>query len=164
MSDEHDTTLDEQLVAYLDGELPPDERSDFEDRLSNDSTLRKRLRQHQRAWDLLDSLPRTNVDDAFARSTVEMVALSAAEEIQQAEQATSRSSKIVWWITAEVLVVAALLGFLIVRVAVSGPNRQLAKDLPILEELDAYRFGEDIEFLRALEREGLFNVESEDDL
>jgi len=36
--------------------------------------------------------------------------------------------------------------------------------LRVLEDLDAYRNAEAIEFLRALDREGLFGEESYDDL
>ena len=83
---------------------------------------------------------------------------------QPESQQVSQRQRLTWWIAAEVIVVAALLGFLIVRLVVTAPNRQLVKDLDLLENLDAYRHAEDVEFLRSLEREGLFSVESEDDL
>lgn len=164
MNDEHNTTNEEQLISYLDGELPTDEAHLLETRLSDDPELRRRLNQHQQAWDLLDALPLTNVDDNFTRSTVEMVAVSASAEVNQQTEATSRGHRLKWWIAAEVLIAAALVGFIAVRLVVTAPNRQLVDDLRVLEELDAYRYAEDVEFLRALEREGLFGAEGADDL
>ena len=52
------TSLDEELVSYLDGELSPDAAKQVERRLAEDPSYRARLTQLQRAWDLLDSLQR----------------------------------------------------------------------------------------------------------
>jgi len=164
MTERSDNPTEPELVAYLDGELASDEASRFETRLTSDPDLRIRLRQHQQVWDLLDSLPKTDVADNFTRSTVESVAISVRRENDQEIRRGSQRQRYTWWIAGEVIVVAALLGFLIVRLVVSAPNRQLVKDLDLLENLDAYRHAEDVDFLRALEREGLFSVESEDDL
>jgi anti-sigma factor RsiW len=163
MNDRSDNPTEPELIAYLDGELPAEQAGRFEQRLAGDDSLREELRQHQQVWDLLDTLPRTDVDETFTHSTVELVALSAQDEIQQAAERASRRQRHFWWIAGEVIVVAALLGFLVIRLAVTAPNRQLVKDLDLLENLDAYRTAEDLEFLRALEREGLFSVEGEDD-
>ena len=164
MTERSNNPTEPDLIAYLDGELPPEQAGQLEGRLAQDPGLRDELRQHQQVWDLLDSLPKTDVDETFTRSTVEIVAVSAQEENENETRRVSQRQKLTWWIAGEVLVVAALLGFLIVRLIVSAPNRQLVKDLDLIENLDAYRHAEDIEFLRALEREGLFSVESEDDL
>src|SRR5215470_17672255 len=73
--------LDEQLVSYLDGELPPNEARQIEDLLSRDGTARSRLNELASSWDMLDQLPRATVDELFTRTTVEMVALDAEGEI-----------------------------------------------------------------------------------
>jgi hypothetical protein len=39
---------------------------------------------------------------------------------------------------------------------VSRENRRLLRDLPVIERLDEYRYADSVEFLRTLEREGLF--------
>ncbi|MBP87460.1 MAG: hypothetical protein CMJ64_12170 [Planctomycetaceae bacterium] len=164
MTDRSNNPTEPELIAYLDGELASEEANSFESRLAEDSDLRDQLRQHQQVWDLLDSLPTTAVDDTFTHSTVELIAMSAKSEIDQQTRQVSQRRRLTWWIAGEVIVVAALLGFIVTRLIVSAPNRQLVKDLDILENLDAYRHAEDVEFLRALEREGLFSVETEDDL
>lgn len=49
----------EDLVAYLDGELPSQEVSRIEARLAEDEGFRNRLVDLQRSWDMLERLPRT---------------------------------------------------------------------------------------------------------
>ena len=164
MTDEPNMASEEQLISYLDGELPPEQAHQLETVLADDPEMQRRLQQHQRAWDLLDALPQTDVNNDFTRSTVEMVALSVSAENEQKKEAIRHRDRIGWWIVIEVLVVAALLGFIGVRIMVTAPNRQLVEDLRVLEDLDAYRNAEAIEFLRALDREGLFGEESYDDL
>jgi anti-sigma factor RsiW len=71
--------LDEQLVAYLDGELPPEERIVLEARLGRDSSLRKRLRTLQHGWDMLDELPMATPSAVFLESTIRMAAMEASQ-------------------------------------------------------------------------------------
>jgi len=68
--------LDEELVAYLDGELDSQATKRLEDLLASDEPARKRLSQLANSWELLDQLPRATVDDLFTRTTVKMVALA----------------------------------------------------------------------------------------
>jgi anti-sigma factor RsiW len=159
-----DIALDQELIAYLDGELDADATSRLEERLSSDAEFRRRLGQHQRAWDLLDELPRPAVDEQFTQTTVEMIALSAAENVDRKERHGSLYQKLTWGLGGGLALVAAIIGYAFTSHLNSGPNRQLVNDLLVLENLDAYRHAEDIEFLRALEREGLFSAEVEDGL
>ena len=53
--------LNEQLSAYIDGELSPEETVVLEQRLAADEKLRKRLAGLKNNWGLLESLPRENV-------------------------------------------------------------------------------------------------------
>src|SRR5262245_52919254 len=73
----------EQLVAYLDGELSPDECRHVEERLAGDADYRARLRELDQAWEALDALPSKSAGDDFARTTIEMVTLAAKEEQKQ---------------------------------------------------------------------------------
>ena len=59
-------------VAYLDGELEPHLKSDVESRLAADAQFRQRLQQLEKAWSMLDDLPRVSVDETFTKSTVEI--------------------------------------------------------------------------------------------
>ena len=66
-------SVDEQLTAYLDGELSAQEAASIENRLVDDSGLRVRLAELRKAYDLLDELPETPHNQLFTRSTVELV-------------------------------------------------------------------------------------------
>lgn len=157
-----ESSLGEELVAYLDGELDVERRRSVEEHLSTNSDLRKKLKELQQAWDLLDELPRDHVDDSFARSTVEMVAIQMESEIEEKTRRAARW-RIIAWVTALSLVLLACgAGFWVTYSNLSRENRQVVRDLPILENLDAYQNVGSIDFLRSLEKEGLFRDEESD--
>lgn len=75
-----DTTINQdEISAYLDGELTPRERQAVETRLANDETFREELLRTEKAWQLLDTLPRTRLDTSFTETTMELVAANVAE-------------------------------------------------------------------------------------
>ncbi|HRX80276.1 MAG: hypothetical protein H6821_02385 [Planctomycetaceae bacterium] len=161
---QHDTKIDEELVAYLDGELDVEAASRFDARLASDAALREKLKQHQQTWDLLDELPRADVGDRFTQTTVEMVAVSVAGQVEDAGRQVARRAQFSWLFGGAVALVAAAAGYGLITSITTASNQQLVKDLRVLENLDEYRAVEDIEFLRALEREGLFTSEVVDGL
>ncbi len=59
--------------------------------------------------------------------------------------------------------VAAIAGYLIVERVVTADNRQLLKDLPVIENYDVYLHADSIDFLLQLEEEELFTEELTDD-
>ena len=155
--------LRDQVVAYLDGELEPEASQAFERRLSEDPELRRQVQMHQETWDLLDDIPRTEVSETFTQTTVEMVALSTEDDIKDVQRRQSVRHRYFWLAGGLGALAACALGFFAMWYYVTAPNRQLVNDLPIIENLDAYRNAESVDFLRALEREGLFVAEVRDD-
>jgi anti-sigma-K factor RskA len=151
------------LVAYLDGELDADESRRVERRLSQDPTFRQSLQQLQRAWDLLDELPRAEAGHTFTQSTMEMVAVTAERELQAVEKHLRRYNT--WrWITAAVAVLVACgAGYLISARYFDQPNRQFLSDLEVIENVDDYQLVDSVDFLRELNKEGLFILEDEVD-
>ena len=79
--DKQEYGFDEELVAYLDGELSRDNAARVEDALSENAEYRLRLKQLQQAWDLMDELPQSAMDESFTKSTVELVVVSAESEV-----------------------------------------------------------------------------------
>lgn len=155
--DREPTTLEEELVAYLDDELDVEARERLERRLADEPKIRESLRKLTRVWDALETLPRAEVDEAFATTTVEAVV--AKETLSQANSlANSLGRNRRWWIArGAALAVCLVAGFALARWLWPDPNVQLAKDLPILERLDDYRAARDVEFLRLLREEGMFS-------
>jgi anti-sigma factor RsiW len=157
------TSIDEELVAYLDGELGPEEATRVERRMAEDPRYNARLNQLQRAWDLLDTLQRTEADDQFVHSTVAMVAIQAAEDAKSQQMKTVQTRSLAWLALAAVLLISAGATYAVVQRRLAQPNQQLVRDLPVIERVDDYRNIGTLEFLRQLERENLFPAEVGDE-
>jgi hypothetical protein len=154
--------LIDELSAYLDGELDAESVRRVEERLARDPAYRAELKKLERAWDLLDRLPRASVGESFTRSTIEMVALSASQEAQAVLTELPRRQRRARLIGAASLGAALVAGFLIGASIWPDPNEGLLEDLPVLENLDLYYQADEIEFLRLLEKEGLFQEPDSD--
>jgi anti-sigma-K factor RskA len=155
-------TIDEELVAYLDGELDASGAARIERRLADDAAYRARLAQLQRAWDMLDKLQRSEAHDDFARSTVEMIAVQAADDAKTGQMRAVRRRSLAWVGLAAAALVAASGGYFLLQRRLDRPNRELVRDLPVIERIDEYRDADSVEFLQQLHREGLFAAEVDD--
>ena len=155
-TDETQEDFPADLVAYLDGELDASQTRAVEERLSSDAAYRRQLRELQQAWDLLDQLPKAEVDETFTQTTVAMVAVSASGDVERAQGRRGRARGWLWWSGSVAAVAAFAAGYVAVSLVVSRENRQLLRDLPAIQHLDEYRYADSVEFLRTLEREGLF--------
>ncbi|HEV3339542.1 MAG TPA: zf-HC2 domain-containing protein, partial [Pirellulales bacterium] len=145
----------ELLVAYLDGELDADEARRVEQLISRDSRVERELKQLEQAWGLLDRLPRAEVDPSFTQSTVEMVALAVEGDLRVAQR--QRPGQSAAWTVA--LVAACFLGFIGARLWPDA-NRQLLRDLPVIDNVEAYRQTPQIDFLHELAKSGAFDGEA----
>lgn len=155
-------TIDEELVSYLDGELDASGAARIERRLADDSTYRARLAQLQRAWDMLDTLQRSEAHDDFARSTVEMIAIRAADDAKTGQMRAVRQRNLTWVGVSLAVVIAMLSGYFLRQWRLDAPNRELVRDLPVIERIDEYRDADNVEFLQQLHDEGLFAAEVAD--
>jgi anti-sigma factor RsiW len=154
--------IDEEIVAYLDGELDPAAVARVERRLAEDPAYRARLGQLQRAWDLLDALQRTEADDQFTQSTVAMVAIQAEQEARTQRLKVVRRRTLAWLAAAAAVAVAAVLAYAGVQHHLSRENRALVRDLPVIERVDEFLKIDSLEFLKQLQREHLFPAEVDD--
>src|SRR6185295_10566300 len=93
----------DELVAYLDGELPPDDCRRVESRLATDDEYRQQLHELDRAWEALDALPANAVDDGFARTTIELACVAAEADLTEHKsivKAAKRSRARLWMAAA----------------------------------------------------------------
>jgi hypothetical protein len=142
-----------ELVAYLDGELPPEESRLVEQRLAADEDYRQQLRELDQAWEALNVLPANTVDDGFARTTIELATVAAADDLSAHTAIASRETRrhMRWWIAAAIA--AAAIGFAGTRTFWPDSNNVLLADLPLIKQVDALADISSIEFLRGLSNE-----------
>ena len=161
-----DPALQEQLVAYLDGELDADASRRIEELLAADPQVRLAMQELDRTWQLLDELDTGGVDERFTRSTLEMVAVAAADEVEQTRAEAPRRRRRRWLAIAAGVTAAGLAGFAATALFWPDPdkkaNDRLVENLPVLENLDQYCQVENVEFLRMLQQERLFAEEQDD--
>lgn len=149
--------LDEELVAYLDGQLDRQAARAVEQRLASEELVRRRLQELAQSWDLLDQLPHALASDAFTRSTVEMVAVAAERELadEQAAEPRRRARRWLWGAAATSAVCVA--GYVLAASVWSDPNDKLVRDLSVIENQERYKQAGDVDFLKRLNEEGLFS-------
>jgi len=150
----------EILSAYLDGELDDSTRRELETRLVNEPALQDELAAMERTWNLLDTLESEEVQESFSQSTLEMVAVSASQDLEQQQSESIRGQRRRWAATASGLVALTAAGFLLIALFFPRPNDDLLHDVPILVHLDAYCLIDDVAFLERLHEEELFAEES----
>jgi len=151
---DHDP-LESEFVAYLDGEAEAGVAERVEARVARDDAARRRLDGLERAWQALDVLPRSDVDESFTRSTVEMIALSTAEEFTRRRADGQWRTRAMLLAGLLALPLALALGF----AAYSGwgpdPDRVLLENLPVVQRLDEYEPIDSLDFLRKLHESGV---------
>ena len=148
----------EDLVAYLDGELPDEQVQQIDHIIARSEVARHEVEALSRTWELLDVLPPAKASDDFANKT--MTNLKIMEQpFLLTEQwwygYLTRTVVSLGWIAA--IVVSGWLGFQITRSWIPNPNEALLRDLPVIENLDQYQEAGDIEFLKQLKTQGLFD-------
>ena len=155
--------VEEELVAYLDEELEPEHRARVEHRLAADARYRDKLKHMQKSWDMLDVLARSEPDEGFTRTTVAMVALKAKEATDVQKESTQRLGLLFRLAVAVGTLGCGLIAYSVGSWLLSAPDRQLVRDLPVIEHLDEYNHAESVLFLKLLEAHGLFVPEADED-
>ncbi len=146
-----DETLREELVAYLDGELPPAESEAIERRIASDPDARRELEGFDRVWNALNELPRQQVDDSFTKSTIEMTAVAAEREAAALTAALPIAKRRRSYAVAAGCTIAAAVAFLGAWGSAARPNRELVSNLPVIEHFDELRAIKDLDFLATLQ-------------
>jgi hypothetical protein len=159
---------EEELVAYLDGELEPAARGRLEQRLAREPALREKLRRTQQAWDALDLLPQTHADETFANTTMQM---TVAEVVKDYESPQKKGAKrdffpAEYWPWLKVglgALLALCVGFRLVKAKHQTDRSKELREIRIAEQFEALSDTPSIEFLMKLRDEKLFTTKSNED-
>lgn len=136
-------TSDEMLVAYLDGELSPEESLRVEQSLHSEPGLRKRLNDLQASWDLLSELPRPSSRSDLTQTTIEMISLSIAQESRTWRQWLAKHRWLVLALAGSVMLLAgaatsrALTRYMTSQILANLPS---IVDFPALQNIDSREF------------------------
>jgi hypothetical protein len=112
---------DERLSAYLDGELPPDERATFEQMLTDSPQQQQVLAELTLLRGELQQLPQLRLGDDFTRRVVAAAIAAQAEEATApavANPAPSGRRRNAWntpWVAIPALAAALLVAVLVVQ-------------------------------------------------
>lgn len=159
-----DLVSDEDLVAYLDGELPPDDERTVEAHLAADADARARADELKRTYDLLDYLPRPAPSESFTTRTITAVmplvpGAASGSQFVPARPRRRWPEVAVW---AAVAVAAVALGGFAHRLVVPPVGKRdeppTADDYKLMARLPLYAGVDDLDFLRALEKTDLFDA------
>jgi hypothetical protein len=147
------------LVAYLDGELDADTSHALEAKLARDPASRTEVEHLRRTWDLLDFLPKPEPSPNFTNRTLERL-----KPIRQPRSLRRPLPRWVFGAGWAAAVAVALLGSYLAMtllLALVHGNREptekdLVRDLRVIENKRVYDMIEDVDFLRELDQPDLF--------
>jgi hypothetical protein len=176
-----DEPLDADLIAYLDGELEDDAAKEVEDRLTNDSQLRRRAEAYKKTFDLLDYLPKREPTADFATRTITRLqpAVTVPHTPSEGQHSSNPSASGVSMLGSGAMpstrgswIPRIIFGILAILAGVGGyfghaalkpilePSRQLSlEDISLIEMLPLYYGVDDLEFAQSLDTADLFGTD-----
>lgn len=162
----------EDLIAYLDGELPDEAVAEVEQSLVEDPDVRRDVERLTRTYDLLNLLPSAKASTEFTEKTLTAIRTQPLGDEAGSKSETNASDKdrdwrkpaATWGIRAGAFMGLLLLGSIGFNGAFrrgAEPIDQLLREYPVIQRLDEYREVGDVEFLRQLNKSGLFDEPSQ---
>ncbi|CAK9006567.1 Lipoprotein-releasing system ATP-binding protein LolD 1 [Durusdinium trenchii] len=129
----------DNLVAYLDGELPDDVTTRVESVLAQSNVARHDVELLARTYDLLDELPRPKASPDFTERTLVTAKLEEARpDFRQTQtyRLLQRSTVLVAWFG--ILLLCGSLSYAVTAIWIPRPVDELLENYPVIERLDVY--------------------------
>ena len=82
--------IEEEISAYLDGELTPEERGAFEEKIALQPELKARVEAERRAWDALDALDADSPNFELTEKTVDRLNSETQAELKALDAQETR--------------------------------------------------------------------------
>ena len=142
----------DNFVAYLDGELSPEEAKNLERVLADSPVARKDVELLVRTYDMLDLLPRPQATVEFTQKTMATIKLSDLKpDVTQTGWYRRLHLGIIAVAVAGVLAVTGLLAYAGTSRWAPTEEDLLLKDLQVIKNLDEYSQVGQHEFLKRLQ-------------
>jgi hypothetical protein len=164
-----DSKQQENLIAYLDGELTDEAAADVEKTLAEEVSSRQQVERLMRTWELLDLLPEGRASDGFTEKTLTAIRTRVSISTKT-EEAGDEQDDVIPGRTRErvvrigrrtvglfVLMLVAAVGFNSTFQKGAEPIDELLRELPLVERLDEYQEAGGTKFLNTLHESGLFD-------
>ena len=180
VSDTPDDDLDDDLVAYLDGELGVADARSVESKLAFDPKAREEADALKKTYDLLDYLPKPDPSPTFTTRTLTQIypaqfdeplsekpiapssagiALAPSQSVPLPAKPKRTAWVLLGWSLATILATTlGYLGHLIARPHLEAGNatKQTSEQVRLLERLPMYLGVDDIGYLKTLDDPDLF--------
>lgn len=153
----------QELVAYLDGELEPDAADAVEQAIATDPQLQHEVDSMMRAYDLLDTLVPPQASQEFTQNTLRTVhalesrtakSQTGAENVvaTQPLPAIALTGIPTTWLAAWAagLVLCSAFGFMLTNRWLAPESRDIAADLPVIERLKVFQDANSVDFVEGL--------------
>lgn len=147
------------LIAYLDGELEPDEKELLEQRLRNEPQLQKKLSELDQTWNVLNFLDSQPTESRLVCKTLQMIALQTQDALKKTTSSTKIRKPTQKWIYFALLFLFVMgIGYFSLNFFLNRNQQQTIDDLFLIERLDQYMLLDEksesgideIEFLKKL--------------
>jgi anti-sigma factor RsiW len=142
------------LVAYLDGQLDEVQAQEVVTRLSRDPTARAEADALNRVWDLLDYLPKAEPSPTFTYRTIDRI--SALRPGARPVRPRRPWARALAWAAGVLLALGAGFGATVLLPPGDRTDRELVRDLRVIENRRLYEPIDDMDFLLELSHPDLF--------
>ena len=155
-------TIDEEIVAYLDGELDTEAIARVERRLSEDATYRAARASFSTPGicSITSAAPRRTT--SLSKAPWPWSPSRPSKRLTRRKCASCAGKNSAWLAVAAVALVSIASGYAVLYRGMTRGDRNLVRDLPVIEHVDEYLNIDDISFLKQLEQENLFAAEVDD--
>jgi hypothetical protein len=148
----------EELVAFLDGELDEASAQAVEAKLTLDPVARTEAESLKKAWDLLDYLPRSEPSPDFTQRTLNSICPVTGKAPWTRRSWRPLLWGLGWAALFLVCAVGGYFGFNLAHPREPG-DRELIRDLRLIENKRLYEQVDDLDFLKELDKHDLFGDE-----
>jgi len=91
-----------------------------------------------------------------------MVAVQAEQEAKTQKLRVVRRQSLAWLALAAVALVSMASGYVVLHGRMTRDDRNLVRDMPVIEHVDEYLNIDSVDFLKQLEHQNLFAAEVDD--